>query len=166
MVGPGVAAVTSGTGAIGTGPGNAAVARVPQSGGGSLTFSGPGPLTPKVKDAATGGYAGVEVKPNPWFSDVENWWEPRYGEPGEWLGGIVNIGADAVFNVRVWADALRSPTAPKVAGPRGYDPIWGNPGGQQAFDFVGGVGRGFVPTGPTPEADLPDPMVWRPASAW
>lgn len=169
--GPAVGSVAAGGPAnSGVGPGNPLISTAPQvvtaGPGRRVVVFGGGPLSVKTKDTATGGYAGVGVNPNPWFSDVENWWEPRYGEPGEWLGGIVNIGADAVFNVRSWADALRDPAAPKVEGPRGMDPIWGNPGGQQTLDFLSGVGAGFVLSGPTRDADLPDPMGYRPASAW
>lgn len=69
---------------IGVGPGN--------------PFVGPAPLTPGKKDKATGGYAGFEIHPNPYFSNVEDFWETRYGEPGEWIGGILNVGADLIYN--------------------------------------------------------------------
>lgn len=74
-------------------------------GPGKSDVFGPAPLTPGKKDKATGGYAGFEVMPNPWFSNVEDFWETRYGEPGEWLGGILNIGADVVYNIPRAVDA-------------------------------------------------------------
>jgi hypothetical protein len=99
--GPGAGVVSyGGASPGGAGPGNAAVAQRP--GGGSLTLGGP--LSTKIKMTATGGYAGIPVLPNPFFSDVENWWEPRYGEPGEWLGGIANIAADGVWAAGRFAD--------------------------------------------------------------
>lgn len=88
-----------------TGPGAAAV--VQKTSSGKLTFgTGPGnpffgapPMEAGRKDKATGGFAGTEVHANPYFTNVEDFWEPRYGEPGEWLGGLINIGADAIYNV-------------------------------------------------------------------
>lgn len=72
-------------------------------GPGALGIPATAPLKPKIKDVATGGFAGWQIEANPWFSDVENFGEPRYGEPGEWLGGLVNMGADAVWNAgRAW----------------------------------------------------------------
>lgn len=101
--GPATASVATGGGASGVGPGNPVVSTAP-----AVETSGPGrqvvvvggaaPLTAKTKDGASGGYAGVHILPNPWFSDVQDFWEPRMGEPGEWLGGILNVGADAVYN--------------------------------------------------------------------
>ncbi len=41
------------------------------------------------------------VKFNQHFSDAEVW-EGRYGEPGEWLAGMVNIPADAVSTGLYW----------------------------------------------------------------
>lgn len=118
MGGAGQPVAASGSGASKSGgPGNEVVKQGPNEQGRPAGGSGPGsklvlfmgepPLKPKTKDTATGGYAGIEVHPNRWFSDVEEWWEPRYGEPGEWLGGIVNIGADAVSNTwRIGHDVL------------------------------------------------------------
>lgn len=86
---------------IGSGPGN--------------PFAGTPPLTPGKKDKATGGHAGFEIHPNPWFSNVEDFWETRYGEPGEWLGGGINIGADLVYNLPGVIDAAGvNPRTPGV----------------------------------------------------
>lgn len=111
MVGPGASGQSTGASAsVGGGVGSAVVGSAPQvakaAAKGSLTIPGVGkaPLTQGVKDTATGGYAGVEWLPNPWFSDVEEFWEPRMGEPGEWLGGIVNIGADIPYNTGRFLD--------------------------------------------------------------
>lgn len=80
---------------VGTGPGT--------GGGGFLGLpdlsNGYGPMKIKVKDQATGGLVGgIYWEPSPWQSDVEEFWEPRYGEPGEWLGGIANIAVDLHHN--------------------------------------------------------------------
>lgn len=103
FVGPGYASGTTGAASHVGGAGQAQVvmggpASAAGGGAGQRVVVSGAPLTTKVKGDATGGWAGLNVLPNPWFSDVENWWEPRFGEPGEWLGGIVNIGADGVFN--------------------------------------------------------------------
>ncbi|HTN61992.1 MAG TPA: hypothetical protein VL147_10595 [Devosia sp.] len=85
------------------------------SGAGSRLVVSGAPLKASIKDTAVGGYAGVQVLPNPWFSDVQEWWEPRAGEPGEWLGGIVNIGADTVFNTGRLIDQL---SGTRIVSPR------------------------------------------------
>lgn len=96
----------------GQGPGAAVVTTKPtQPRPGNRTpliqFGTP-PLEPGAKMKATDGYAGIRVEANPWFSDVENWWEPRYGEPGEWLGGIVNIAMDGVWQTGKAAEAFHN----------------------------------------------------------
>lgn len=68
-------------------------------------FAPTAPVGPGKAGHATDGFAGFELKANPWFTDVQDFWEARYGEPGEWLGGIVNIGADAVYNAKRAVDA-------------------------------------------------------------
>lgn len=141
IAGPGAPGVP--TGAT-TGPG--APAASTKGGGGSLSFSfgpgmnpfaGPAPLKPKIKDTATGGFTGFEVKGNPWFSDVENFGEPRYGEPGEWLGGILNIGADVFYNLpRAWEAYDNAPKVPtgttstrllETLAPKPFAGSWGEP---------------------------------------
>lgn len=115
QMGGGVASghVSTPGGAASAGPGNSGAASAstggkpvagPGSGGattkgGSLTM-GPGkpPLSTKIKETATGGHVGFEWHPNPWFSDVQEFWEPRMGEPGEWLGGIANVVVDTAYN--------------------------------------------------------------------
>lgn len=41
---------------------------------------------------------GLSWESNPWWSNTEDW-EIRYGEPGEWLGGLVVFGADLAWNM-------------------------------------------------------------------
>lgn len=106
---PPVAGTPATSGPGGTGavkPGSA------QAGPGLPSPAKPGgklpPMTTKIKDEVTGGYVGISWLPNPWFSDVDKFWEPRMGEPGEWLGGIVNIGADVAFNTYRLGDYFSS----------------------------------------------------------
>lgn len=73
---------TNGAGSAGTGPGAASV------------VTG-GPLKPKMKPTTTSLMIGAPVTPNPWFSNADQW-EERYGEPGDWLGGVVVAGADVL----------------------------------------------------------------------
>lgn len=95
---------------IGAGPGN--------------PFAGPAPLTPGKKDKATGGYAGFEIHPNPWFSNVEDFWESRYGEPGEWIGGIINVGADLVYNTPGAIDAAGINPQTPLIGAESFEQIY------------------------------------------
>lgn len=156
--GVGQPAANAGAGASkSSGPGNEVVSQGgvapsrPAGGSGAASklsiFGGTAPLKAAVKDSASGGYAGVYFEPNPWFSDVQEWWEPRFGEPGEWLGGLVNIAADAVYNT----DRLR-----KFAG----DEAWhgAERGVGAAFDAYRSWGVGG--------AGDPNPTAYRPMSAW
>lgn len=68
-------------------------------------FPSKAPVGPGKATTATDGWAGFEWKANPWFSDVSSFWEPRFGEPGEWVGGFVNMGADVVYNSQRAVDA-------------------------------------------------------------
>lgn len=144
--GPALGHVSAGGGASsGVGPGNGVISTglsVPTKGPGNrvVVVGGSAPLGTKIKDTATGGYAGLQVLPNPWFSDVEEWWEPRYGEPGEWLGGIVNIVADGLYTAARGADAgfgTRITTEQKGSGSGWSDWMERNlsqPNGQRASD--------------------------------
>lgn len=113
--GAGVGGVASGAPGAITGPG-APVAKTGPKGGSLITFGTP-PLKQKVKDSATGGHVGLPVHANPWFSDVEEFWEPRYGEPGEWAGGFVNMFADLVYGTAGHADAFHSTV-------KGWEDAW------------------------------------------
>lgn len=141
MLGPGNQSVRVGQGSTGGGAGNEVVTQGPvkpgkpaggKGAGSRLTITGP--LKPGFKDTATGGYAGVKFEPNPWFSDVEEWWEPRYGEPGEWLGGIVNIVSDGAFNSARFVDHATGSRI--VTGERGSPapPSGGFPAVRDAFE--------------------------------
>ncbi|QMV02144.1 hypothetical protein GHV40_11930 [Devosia sp. D6-9] len=108
-MGGGLSLPAGGAGASQTaGPGNA---RVGTSGASSGVGSGAGagavvtgPLTVKVNDEATGLLLGGGWwKSNPFWSDA-NEWENRYAEPGEWVGGIVTMGADVLYNFARGAD--------------------------------------------------------------
>lgn len=111
-VGAGAASVGVGS-PRSSGPGNEATATGPVqpgkapggAGAGSrLTFSGP--LAVEVKEEATGMLLGGPwFQPNPWWSNTDQW-EERHGEPGDWIGGFVTMGADAVFNAARAVDAV------------------------------------------------------------
>lgn len=113
MVGPGVSGRSTGPAASsGGGVGSATVqtvgataTSVPGVGRGSLATGGAkGPLKAALKDEITGiMIGGGWYQPNPWFSDGEAW-EQRAAEPGEWLGGVTVIAADAAFNVGRFMD--------------------------------------------------------------
>lgn len=101
------------------GPGAPAVATsrsVPTRGPGAFAFGvGPvshvavsdlPPLDMGYKDSGTELMLGGDWwKGNPWWSDGEEF-EARYAEPGEWLGGLLVIGADLLFNVGRAVDAV------------------------------------------------------------
>lgn len=104
-------AKTDGPGQTGVGPGNGAA----NTGGAATASSGPG--NPAVKTAPVGAQRAIPLPfnltlfPDEKYVDVEDFWEPRYGEPGEWIGGIVNFGVDAGKAVNDAVDDLnpRSP---------------------------------------------------------
>lgn len=120
--GPGSSGQSTLGGSGGSGAGSAGVST---GGGGKgagsrLVLSGSPPLKVGYSDEATGIFMGGDWwQSNPWWSDVEAWGQ-RYGEPGEWLGGAVTLGADAVFNVARAVDSVvgsrivtdRSPVKP------------------------------------------------------
>lgn len=101
------------------GPGSPAVATarsVPTRGPGAFAFGvGPvshvavsdlPPLEMGHKDSGTNILAGGDWwQGNPWWSDTEEF-EARYGEPGDWVGGIVVFGADLTFNAARAVDWL------------------------------------------------------------
>lgn len=89
----------------------------PTTGGGKITGGSASPVgqfpswdifQPAMKntlerEVTDGMVAGFEYYANPWFSDVEKYWEPRGGEPGEWIGGILNtVIADPAYNLYVY----------------------------------------------------------------
>jgi hypothetical protein len=84
--GPGAGtANTDGPGSGGTGPGSAGV------------VAPAAPLKAKMKSTTTQIMFGVPIVPNPWVSNTDQW-EERWGEPGDWLGGIAVGAADMLFN--------------------------------------------------------------------
>lgn len=117
QVGSGAGAGTAATGGAHTsGAGAEAVVNDPQAktkGAGSrLTITAGAPLKVKTKPENTGIHVGgLDWQPNPWWSDTEEW-EARYGEPGDWAGGLVVFGADVVWNAARLADAVITPTNP------------------------------------------------------
>lgn len=59
-------------------------------------------LAASLKDTNTQLAMGpIPHQPNPGWSDTEEW-EARYGEPGDWLGGIVTMGVDLGYNAARW----------------------------------------------------------------
>lgn len=107
-------------GSSSAGPGNSGASNGAAKGG---AVAGPGvpaspqagPLKITIKDKGTGLMMGGDWwKSNPWWSDGEEW-EARYAEPGEWLGGALTIGADTVFNLGRFVDAV---TGAKTVSPR------------------------------------------------
>lgn len=104
------ATVSKGPGGGGAGPGSATVknttaARAAGSGAGSrLVVSMGEALTPSMSTKATELMVGGDWwKSNPWFSNTEEW-EARYGEPGDWAGGVVVFGGDVVYNTGRFLD--------------------------------------------------------------
>lgn len=102
-----------------SGPGAPAVAtagRVPTKGPGAA-FAGLGPVSrvrvselPPLemghKDSGTNILVGGDWwQGNPWWSDTEEF-EARYGEPGDWFGGVLVFGADLMFNTARAVDWL------------------------------------------------------------
>lgn len=112
-VGPGAANVVTGKGPATKGPGSPSVV------GGKVTGTGPGNLGAKTGAVNTKGPGSAAVISGNWsppdvgdalkvlipgnlylfpdmkYPNVDDFWEPRYGEPGEFVGGIVNFGVDA-----------------------------------------------------------------------
>lgn len=88
-------------GAIGsrvTGGGGGGVARAlytPFAPASRSESSGPSFTSDSTKDPSFFGTQPIKLAPVP---DVDDFWESRYGEPGEWIGGIINIGTDAVYS--------------------------------------------------------------------
>lgn len=92
------ASTKGGSGGSGPGSAGAAAGSGGRGAGSKLALSAP-PLTMAAKDSGTEIFTGGDWwKSNPWWSDTEEW-EARYGEPGDWLGGVVVAGADTFFNV-------------------------------------------------------------------
>lgn len=98
---PAAGAVKTATRGGGSGPGAAAVVTAgPKSAG-----SGPGaavvvtgPLKPKLKRNFTQLLLGTSGwSHDPGWSDTEEW-EARYGEPGDWLGGVTLGVVDTIHN--------------------------------------------------------------------
>ncbi|QCS37243.1 hypothetical protein [Tortoise microvirus 74] len=88
---------TSGPASGGSGPGSPAVVSGDKPGKG-------GALEPKRKATHTQLQIGLPGgwTHNPNWSDTAEW-EERYGEPGDWLGGIVTMGVDVGHNAkRAW----------------------------------------------------------------
>lgn len=103
--------VGAATGRAGTGPGVPG-ATTSRSSNLPSPFGG-GPGGPRATAFQTQQVGGLTLLIDQSFPNVEDFWEPRYGEPGEFVGGIVNIAADVVANDRAgnidrWAaDAIR-----------------------------------------------------------
>lgn len=101
--GAGSAHVLAGAAAArGAGPGlrGASVAGQLTTGAGA---SGVGVATPAGPGAARGGFVTQVIGPlkvvlDRSFPDVADFWENRYGELGEWIGGVVNVTADVAAN--------------------------------------------------------------------
>lgn len=53
--------------------------------------------TVQSKDVQELMVGGGGLASNPWFSNAEDW-EIRYAEPGEWVGGLAVMAADAIYN--------------------------------------------------------------------
>ncbi|MHA6692271.1 hypothetical protein [Devosia sp. A449] len=114
--GPGAGGVATGAGGGGNGPGSAAVVA--------------GPLKPKLQNTTTKLMVGTDQwEANPYWSNADQW-EERYGEPGDWIGGVVVGVADVVHNVRRGAGWLAQ-EAPRWNGAIpssivGPDPVYHN----------------------------------------
>lgn len=103
-LGPGNPGVTTGGGGGGNGPGEASAGNKPGAGPAAPVVT-TGPLTVKTKNTATGLQIGLPGgwATNPKWSDTAEW-EERYGEPGDWLGGIVTMGVDLGLNLKRFDD--------------------------------------------------------------
>lgn len=99
-------------------------------------------------------YGGDEVlilEPDERFPDVEDWWEPRYGEPGEWIGGGINMAIDADKNA---ANAVLSSI--KIKPGSAADVVIRN---------APTLADGLTPKA-IPDSELPNPMNYAPMSGW
>lgn len=113
--GPGAAGYGTAAGAGGRGSGSLTVATGgPGSGGsgpGARSVLSGGARLPGLPDQRQIRVGELLLFPDERFPDVEEWWEPRYGEPGELVGGIVNMSADGIKNadaavLQAFADAI------------------------------------------------------------
>lgn len=145
--GPGSSSSKTKGGSAGSGSGASGVATGPRAGGSgagsSLAISGP--LEVGIKDSATGILTGGGWwHSNPWWSDTEEW-EARYGEPGDWLGGVVVAGADLAFNV---ARGIDHATGSNIVEPARRDkPIQYGDGLTTIQRFGSDVGGAFARQG-------------------
>lgn len=86
-----------------------------------VTGAGGAPLRLQTTPGFAGGW---EVPQAPGWSDVGDFWEQRYGEPGEWVGGIVVGGADLLWGIgNAHQNAVQNNVMPKVRGPDYVDPL-------------------------------------------
>lgn len=144
-------AVETVPGGAGSGPGAAAVGAVVPGVGAAGTRGGgtgpgssgavTGPLQPKLKPTHTQlllGGTGWNHDPD-WSDTAE--WEERYGEPGDWLGGIVTMGVDLGVNARRMWDAWDVQV--KSAGP-----VYGGNAGAGLADWWEGANSPFGPDKP------------------
>lgn len=132
-VGPGSAAVATEKGGGGAGPGSAAV----------MT----GPLEPKMQKTTTKLMVGTDQwDANPYWSNADQW-EERYGEPGDWLGGVAVAASDVVWN----AGKVLSPYWQAFQEDRLFAPGWGGlvdleaprPGTYDGAQTIWRTGGGF-----------------------
>lgn len=140
----------------GTGPGSAGAATpgVRTSGAGSRLVITSGPLKPALEtDITEVMVGGPWLKPNPYFSDGQTWGD-RYGEFGEWVGGAVVMAADLAHSALGVVSRVQRD---------GYQPLADVPPRASWMVAPSLPTLGFTPT---PEAELPNPMSFRPASAW
>lgn len=155
--GSGLGVVTSGGGSSGAGTGNRSVAvGAPQdagSGAGRRVVVGGGDGPSKVTSVFTG---GNEYPIDRGWSDAADA-EDRWGE-AEFLtpGWFYNWGVWSADTIQGAKEYLARPNDPKQT----RDLLEALPSAPSPWlrDFVGGVGEGFAVTGPTREADLPNPM--------
>lgn len=193
VAGPAVARKTTGTTPKGdpvvptTGPGA-------QGAGTALVVPGPGgPRREYAPDFGVGagtigvpgsmGEEPVMIGDFPMFPDerfpyVEDWWDPRYGEVGEMVGGALNMVVDAVGPNRNLERYLEQEAAASVKIREGSVADWliknsGNIMTKQPLenyvpglrDFRQSVQDWLTPRA-TLESELPSPMQYRPMAAW